>query len=379
VRQLLLCIVPLILAVPASAQAPPPIDGILFPFPGGWVHPPSATSAALALSDRWLGDEPFANPAAPPARRVLLGAALLHSSRQDLRADNRNFDETPVSVDGAGAALGLPGLPVWLYAHQPLLRVDDFAFSRGTVSDPSVTPATIQGQGESREARLGAAASVRLAGVRWGGAVEWSLRDDRYWVNEQSGAPDQGQRELTFDGTAVGWALGLRYDSPDSGAGAWALGGGVRALPKLDVEGTQTIDLLTIDSTATLFATREAGWEGGASGSYALTAEFSVTLGAEFRTEQRWEGMGVSSGALASWALGGRYRDPMGPWALRFGLGMEQQADVPETRAGTIGFGIGYDMDGVILDFGLLHRSVERSGQPRSYDDRVIGGVRVDF
>jgi len=69
----------------------------------------------------------------------------------------------------------------------------------------------------------------------------------------------------------------------------------------------------------------------------------------------------------------------MGPWALRFGLGMEQQADVPETRAGTIGLGIGYDMDGVILDFGLLHRSVERSGQPRSYDDRVIGGVRVDF
>ena len=378
-RQLLLCFVPLILAVPAGAQAPPPIDGILFPFPGGWVHPPSASSAALALSDRWLGDEPFANPAALPARRVIASAALLHSSRQDLRAGNRNFDETPVSLDGAGAALAVPGLPAWLYAHQPVLRVDDFAFNRGTISDPSVAPATIQGQGESREARLGAAASVRVVGMRWGAAVEWTLRDDRYWVNEQSGAPDQGQREVAFDGTAVGWALGARYDSPDSGAGQWALGGGVRALPELDLEGTQTIDLLTIDSTATVFARREAGWEGGASGSYALTTEFSVILGAEFRSEQRWEGMGVSSGALASWSFGGRYRDPMGPWALRFGLGMEQQTDVPETRAGTLGLGFGYDMDGIVLDIGVLHRSVDRSGRPRSYDDRVVGSVRVDF
>ena len=378
-RHILPCIVIMTFAVPAFAQAPSPIDATLFPFPGGWVHPPSGSSAALALSDRWLGDEPFANPAAPPARRVIAGPALLRSSRQDLRAGNRNFDERPAAFDAAGAAVGLPLVPVWLYFHQPLVRVDDFAFNRGTLSDPSVAPAAIQGQAESRESRLGLAASAKLAPVRWGAAVEWTRRDDRFWVDEQSGAPDQGQREVSFDGRAVGWALGARYDSPDSGVGFWVMGAGLRALPELEVEGSQTLNLLSGDSTASVVARREAGWEGGVSGAYHFTSEFSMTVGVEARSEQRWEGIGLTSGALTTWSVGGSYHDALLPWTFRFGLGQEQQADVPETRAGVIGLGFGFDMDGVLLDLGVIHRSLERSGRPRSYDDRVIGSVRVDF
>jgi len=37
------------------------------------------------------------------------------------------------------------------------------------------------------------------------------------------------------------------------------------------------------------------------------------------------------------------------------------------------------DWEGILLDVGLLHRGIERSGRPRSYDDRVVGSVTVEF
>ena len=380
-RHFVLCILLLLFAIPSVAQPLSPIDGVLFPFPGGSPHPPSATSAGLALSDRWLGDEPYVNPAAPSTGVVVASPALLHSSRQDLRAGNRNFDETPAVVDGGGAALGLgPRVPLWIYFHQPVLRKDDFVFNRGTVNDPTVTPAIIQGEAESREIRAGLSGSMRLAGVRWGAAVEWTRREDRFRVIEQSGSPDQGEREVTFEGNAVGWALGARFEPSEVGAGSWTLGAGVRALPELEVKGEQRLLLLSGDSTATITGRRDAGWEGGFSLGYAITDDFAVLAGAEARSEQDWGSIGVTSGPFTSWSLGARYHVPADAWSFRFGIGQEQQSDVPETRAGLIGLGVGWDMEGLVVDLGLLHRSLERSGgRPRSYDDRVIGSVRVDF
>src|SRR5262245_35239832 len=369
----------LCVAAPVAAQTSIVIDPTLFSFPGGFDHPPSAASASLALSDRWLGDEPFANPATPLAQRVNASLALLHSSRQDLRAGNRNYDEQPVTFDGAGVALGVPGLPVWLYAHQPILRIEDFVFNRGNGTDPSVPPATIKGQVEAREARAGLASSLALAGVRYGAALEWTWRDDRYWTQETSGSPDQGQRTIAFTGNAIGWAVGARWETPDTSAGKWTVGGAVRSLPKLKVDGDVTLDLLSGYSNTPLSAEREAGWEGGVSIRYGLAGSFAMSAGFGGRSEQRWEGLGITSGAVTAWSLGGEFHDRGDPWALRFGFGQEQQPGVPETQASSLGLGFGWDMEGVILDLGLLHRSVERSGRPHSYDDRVIASVRVDF
>ena len=94
------------LARPAASDTPSPLASSLFAFPGATGHPASAVSAGLAMADRWLGDDPFENPAAAPGPGVALSGALLHVSRQDLRALNRNFDETPAFFDGAGLAGG---------------------------------------------------------------------------------------------------------------------------------------------------------------------------------------------------------------------------------------------------------------------------------
>jgi hypothetical protein len=61
------CAVALALAMTphgASAATPAPLDPRLFAFPGAFPNPASARSAGLALADRWLGDDPYDNPAA---------------------------------------------------------------------------------------------------------------------------------------------------------------------------------------------------------------------------------------------------------------------------------------------------------------------------
>src|SRR6059036_164007 len=103
----------------AQAQPPAPLSPTLFAFPGGYANPASAASTGFALADRWLGDEPFSNPATPPRGEVTLSPSLIRVSRQDLRADNRNYDETSAFFDGAGLAAGFQsvhGVALWLYA-----------------------------------------------------------------------------------------------------------------------------------------------------------------------------------------------------------------------------------------------------------------------
>ena len=363
----------------AIAQTPSPMDGPLFAFPGSLDHPPSAASAGVALADAWLGDEPFMNPAAPRGRGVTISPTLFRVSRQDLRAANRNYDEQTIFLDLAGASLALPGVPVWIYVHQPELRFEDFAFNRGDGLDPGVPPATVSGQGEAREGRAGLAGSVGIGPLRAGAAVEWTRRQDRYFTREVSGAPDQGDRETSFEGDGFGGTFGLRFDSAESGSGRVTVGAAARYLPALEVEGDQTLDLLSGTSVTPIAAEREAGWEGGLAARYFFTPAFAALASVGTRTEQEWTGFDRTSGAETAWRVAVHFHDERDPWTLRFGLGQDQQDDVPEPRASVVGLGLGWDIEGALIDVGVLHRSIERTGAPRSTEDRVVASVVVGF
>src|SRR5262245_36160955 len=128
-RSMLLVFVLMSASVPfAEAQPPSPLDPALFAFPGGSMNPPSGATAGLAGADQWLGDEPFYNPSTPAGRHVSLSPTMLRVSRQDLRADNRNYDDNPLFFDFSGAAVAIPGVPVWVYVFQPGLRFEDYVF-----------------------------------------------------------------------------------------------------------------------------------------------------------------------------------------------------------------------------------------------------------
>jgi hypothetical protein len=380
IRFMILAVGAIALAARSSAAQPlSPIDPALFAFPGGTVNPPSAISAGSAGADLWLGDEPFGNPAAPGGRRVMLSPTLLRVSRQDLRADNRNFDDTPLFFDLAGAAVALPGLPIWVYVHQPTLRFEDYVFNRGTGRDPNVTPAVIHGQSDTREGRAGLSASLGRGRLRGGAALEWTRRQDRYFTREESGAPDQGDREVSFEADGIGYTLGLRYDSADSGAGRVTVGAGLRHLPTLEFDADQVLTLLSGDSVASIASERESGWEGGVSARYSFTSAFAALAAFGMRTEQEWTGLGVTSGALTMWRAAIQFHDARDPWSFRFGIGGDDQDDSPEPSVGLFGLGFGWDLEGVQLDVGLQRSSIKRGDEPRSYEDRVIGTVVVGF
>src|SRR3989442_13120647 len=71
---------------PCLAGPPSPITAELFSFPGAVTTPGSAVLAGGALSDRWLGDEPFNNPAVPLGAALGVSPGLQRMSRQNLRA-----------------------------------------------------------------------------------------------------------------------------------------------------------------------------------------------------------------------------------------------------------------------------------------------------
>jgi hypothetical protein len=367
------------LSAGAAGAQPSPIDGQLFAFPGSLEEPASATSAGLGQADQWLGDEPFCNPAAPTMQRVVLSPTMYRVNRQDLRAANRNYDDQPLFLDFAGGRVALPAVPIWLYGYQPALRSEDYAFSRGTGADPNAPPASLNGRADTRETRAGLATSGGLGKLRAGVAVEWTRRTDEYTTIEQSGAPERGQRQVNFEGDAFGGTLGLRYDSADSGAGRVTLGLGARYVPALEVTGDQVLDLASGLTVASVSAEREAGWEGGVSARYFWTPAFATLASVGGRTEQTWDGFGITSGQVLAWRLAIHFHDSRDPWTVRFGLGQDQQDGAPEPRAGVFGLGFGWQFEGAVVDIGLLHRSIERGAAPTSQEDRVIGSVGVDF
>jgi hypothetical protein len=366
---------------PGAADTPSALAGSLFGFPGATGNPAGAISAGLALSDRWLGDDPFDNPAASPGFAAQASGALLHSSRQDLRADNRNFDETPAFFGASGLVVGLPQrgrIGLALYACQPVLEKQSSAFSRGNgTPDPANPPATIQADMTAHEMRTGLAMSAAVGSGRIGGAVEWTRRDDHYRVTEESGSPTSGTRQLDFTGDAVGFQVGATLDRGDSSEGGLKLGIGIRYLAPLTVDGPVSEDLLTGNVDSTVSAERESGWQLGTSARYAASPSVRLLASLGGRSAQAWQGFGVDAGRQWEWKLGLDYHDARDPWTLRLGLGQEHQSEVSVTRADDLGLGFGWRFSWLATDLGLVHRSLTRPSSPRSYEDRIVLTLRT--
>jgi hypothetical protein len=365
---------------PVHAQPLSPIDQGLWSFPGAFASPGSGRLAGVALASRWLGDEPFDNPALRSKTSGQVTGLLHRANRQDLRTDARQFDETSFFVDASGAwgAYPIAGGTLIGYVHQPVLRKEENAFLRG---DPGnlAQAAVIQSSGTSREMRAGAGWSMGAGLWRFAGAVEWTRREDVFEYTEESGSPDMGFRHIDFSGSGFGAQAGFAWGEDRSEAGAWKAGAQGRWIPAITLEGEQHFELLSGDSVGVVSGERESIVEGGLSMSWRPTAALRLFAGGGGRTGADWSGLGVRSGPGASVSIGLDFHDVRDPWTLRFGLGLEREDDVPEDRAGSVGLGLGWSFDGVMLDIGILHRSIDGGSKPNSYEDRlaitVSGGL----
>jgi hypothetical protein len=353
-------------AAPAHAQLPPTISSDLFAFPGYHDSPGSAMSAGRALSDRWLGEEPFDNPAASRPYTLALSPMLFHVSRQDLRADNRNYQETSGYFDAAGGYFAMEAgrVGITLYGYQPGLRLEDNSFVTGS----QLSPGSATSSSESREIRGGVGLSVGSARVRFGIAGEYTHRADHYERTSNSGGPITSTFVTDFDGDAVGGQAGARWVLGE-GPGGITLGAGLRYLAELELKGDETLNGTTTSPVSTK---REAGWEGGVSGRYVVTDAFHALAGFGGKSAQKYEGWGVTSGQAFEWKIAGEYHDARDPWTVRFGLGQEQQSEVPEPRSFVFGLGFGLTFETTQVDLGLVHRSFERGAHPASTEDRIL-------
>lgn len=368
-------------AVPARAAAPPPLDA-----PGRFVFPATATSAGdavsagLARADRWLGETPFDNPAVAAAPGVVLSPLALHGSRQDLSAANREFEQTFVLLDFAGASLTVPirGVTASLYAWQPLIRRDEVSFTLGDGISAG-PPAQFALTGEARETVAGLALGYGRGDWRVGVAGEWTRRADAYTSVETSGSPESGTRELTFDGSGVGGAAGFTWQHAPGERHGWQLGGAVHVSPAIDVTGASVNRVLTGDTTIVVAATRESQWNGGLSARLRLSPETVVFAAAGTRSAEGWTGFGIRTGAQSEYRAGIEYRDPETPYAVRAGLGIERFPGSAEPKAGVIGVGFSVFSGETRFELGLTHRTLTLPDAPKSYDTRLVGSVRVGF
>jgi hypothetical protein len=368
------------LAHTALAQAPAPIDPQRDNFPGAFTSPASAPSGGLALADRWLADEPFSNPALAARGAVSVTPLFVLTSRQDLRAENRDFTDQGGSIDLAGAYAALPlgkakRLTLHGYFWQPVLRFEDNAFTLGTATSIG-PPATLSMSVSQREWIAGFGLAAPLGRTRLGAALEWSGRSDSYSTHEESGAPTSGDSKVDFSGSAMGAQFGAR-SAFGSAEHPLELGVAARYHASLDVTGTQDINQIGFTGSAPISATRAAAWGGGAS----LRVPFGPTLhmiveGAA-RGAQDWSGFGITAGQSAEWKLAGEYHDERDPWTFRFAGGEELEDGVPEPRAGVYAVGLGWRLKHSSIDVSLTHRTLQRPGEPNSYDERLLLGLSL--
>ncbi len=367
-------------AARVEAQQPSPLDIGLWQFPGASSAPATARSASFALANRWLGDQPFDNPAAGLHSGVSASGLIEHVSRQDLRSVNRQFSEQSAFIDFGGAWVAVPVGSVKLvaYAYQPVLRLEDNTFTRGELGGPT-QPAVVLSNGSARELRAGLAVSKAFGPLRVGAAGEWNRRSDVYEYEERSGSPDQGLRHVDFAGDGVGGQAGITWGEDAADRRGFTLGLSARYAPAITVDGVQSFHLLSGDSTGTVASDHDSGVEAGASIGYRLNETFRVMLGAGGRSQRAWPDFGVTGSRALQWGVGGEFHDARDPWTLRFGVGQEHEPDNAEFRSGLVGLGVGWKLDHSSIDVGLLHRSINRGVSPTSYDDRVIASVAADF
>ncbi len=356
------------LAGAALAALPEPIvRQDLFPFPGAVTHPASARSAGLALADRWLGEEPFENPAAAPARSVSLTPVITRVSRQDLRARFHDLEETAVFVDGGGARVSLPAgrMTASLYAWQPVLRHEEDAYTRGTVGAPT-PPATVAQSLDMRESRVGLALSFGMSAMRLGVAGEYWRRDDDAIFTESSGVPQTGTREAKLTGSGGAVRAGARRAFGVAGR-PLDVGLGAGYVMPADIDVATTAYDVPGDTTAR----REGWWEGGMSARYAVTEAFAVHAGVGGAAAHDWGALDVTTGGNAMWAVAVAFHDVRDPWSARAGVGQEMTRGAAEPRAGAVGLGLGWLFEGFTIDVGALRRTITRPGSPHSQDDRI--------
>jgi hypothetical protein len=372
-RYLAACLLLLLCPLAALAQPPAPIDATRDAFPGAWLTPGSARSAGLSLADRWFADEPYANPAMASGRAFSVSPIFQHVSRQDLRANNRDYTDQAGTFDFAGAWASWPlrgSLNVLAYVHEPALRYEDRAYSmgRGLVLGPA---ATLHSTSDVREIRTGAGPSFGVGSVRLGASLEWTSLSEAYTSHEESGSPNSGDESVDFSGSGVGGQFGAQMSLPMKSFPV-QLGAGLRYLPELTLDGTQRLMLFSIDTTSSVSVIRSAAWEGGLSASALLGETFRVMSAFGGRGAQEWQGWGVSAGTTSQWSAAGEFHDAREAYTVRFGVGGESQPGTPEPRAGNYSAGFGWRFTRSMLDVGYLHRTIQRAGQPNSYLDQLL-------
>lgn len=369
-------------AAPAIAAPPPPLDTDLFSFPGSTLVPPSGISAATALADRWLGDEPHDNPAVAPGFRVIASPLIQRLNRQDLASRNRNFTEAGPAIDGAGLSIVSPPVGVLTFSvhvSQPVLRFEETAYTSGLATPGSVNapPATVRTFASARETRAGGGVSARVGPLRIGAAAEWTRREDLYRRTLQEGGPNDGTTEVSFSGDGIGGQLGVRFGQEDTTSRAWAVGAAVRFVPAMTLEGTATADLVSGSSSDPTTVEHAGTLAGGVSARVALGPTFAAIAGFGARGAQRWEEYDVEAGSAWEWRLGGVFHDPRDPWTLRFGFGMERQSSVPEPRATVMAAGLGWHFADATVDLGVMRRTLSRDDRANSFDDRAVISISV--
>ena len=363
----------------AHADAPAPLNSGNFQFPGSVSSPGSTQSASLAMSDAWLGDEPFENPAVAPTRGAWLTPMLYHISRQDLRAHNRSLQEQSAFFDGAGGWVGYKaaGWSLFGYAYQPVMRLEENSYLFGPVT---ASPAPVENSASTREARGGAGVSRKLGPARLGAAVEYTYRTDSYSTADKSGSPVSGTTDVSFSGSGVGGIVGLRVDAgPEKGAGHLSAGLSVRYVPELSLSGEQNTELVTSSSHTTVDVTRQSALESGISVRYAATSQLRLTGGMGGRTAQDWNEFDLTRGEGFRWGVGLDFHDSRDPWTLRFGVGQESDPGSPEPRSGVVGLGIGWLIETTQLDIGVVQHTFSHLGSATCYDDRVMVTIGFPF
>ncbi len=368
-----------LVCVPAArAAAPAPLSNPVygFPLPGDYVTPANAASAGLALSDRWLGESPFENPAAGVAQGIQISPLFQRISRQDLTSQNRDVDQNVGYPDVAGGALSLRfgKWGVVLYGWQPVLRLEQQAYSQG----PIASPAAVDQQAFQREVRSGLALSRGFGDdLRFGLSGEYVYRSDSYETHEKSGSPTAGDRVLEFTGSAIGVGAGFAYArDPDKPWGSW-VGGAVHYTSELKIDGTLEESFGT--GTQTVAATRGAEVTGGISARVTVAPATRVVAGVSARSGADWAGFDFGTGAGASYGIGLDWKDDELPWGARFGVGQEANPDAIEQKAGLLTIGFTWVSGDLVLDLGLMHRNLAREGFPNSADDRAVGSIRFSF
>lgn len=362
-------------APPAARAAGP--DRTLFAFPGANVAPSTAVSAGFALADRWLGEQLFDNPATAMDSLVSASPFIQRVSRQDLRAVNSDFDETPGFFGFAGGQIGYSSGEGWgagAYLSQPEARQEAAAFTQNGSNGP-LAPSPIRTTSDSHELRAGVAVSWRWSTFAVGAGPEWTKRTDHFTSDRPGVGPSTGPTLWNLSGSGTGYIVGARLVLPPRVAAGLRVGASVRYVPRLEMSGTAA---LTPGSTASpTTAERGSAWEAGASASARLGPAFRIIAGATGRTATDWSLPGVTNGRETQYAVAGEYHDLELPWIVRMGVGHESTPGAPEPEATLVGLGLGLKSGVLRYDVGLLHRGLQRAGSPKSSDDRVLATITL--